>query len=37
MIINNVRLVLGNEVVKGSVEIHEGVIRAFAETQSRSP
>ena len=37
MIINNVRLVLENEVVDGSVEVHEGVIRAFAETQSRTP
>ena len=37
MIINNVRLVLENEVVNGSVEVGDGVIRAFAETQSRSP
>ena len=37
MIINNVRLVLENEVVNGSVEVRDGVIRAFAETQSRSP
>jgi len=37
MIINNVRLVLENEVVDGSVEVHDGVIRAFAETQSRTP
>jgi alpha-D-ribose 1-methylphosphonate 5-triphosphate diphosphatase len=37
MIINNVKLVLENEVVGGSVEIQDGVIRAFAETQSRSP
>jgi phosphonate metabolism protein PhnM len=37
MIINNVKLVLENEVVDGSIEIQDGVIRAFAETQSRSP
>lgn len=37
MIINNVRLVLENEVVNGSVEVRDGVIRAFAETRSRSP
>jgi len=37
MIINNVRLVLENEVVDGSVEIQDGVIRAFAETRSRAP
>ncbi len=37
MIINNVRLVLENEVVEGSVDVRDGVIRSFAETQSRSP
>ena len=37
MIINNVRLVLENEVVNGSVEVRDGVIRAFAETRSRTP
>jgi len=37
MIINNVKLVLENEVVDGSIEIQDGVIRAFAETQSRAP
>ncbi len=37
MIINNVRLVLENEVVNGSVEVWDGVIRAFAETRSRTP
>ena len=37
MIINNVKLVLDNEVVDGSIEIQDGTIRAFAETQSRSP
>lgn len=37
MIINNVKLILDNEVVDGSIEIQDGTIRAFAETQSRSP
>lgn len=37
MIINNVRLVLENEVVNGSVEVRDGVIRAFAETRSHTP
>ncbi|WP_312690302.1 alpha-D-ribose 1-methylphosphonate 5-triphosphate diphosphatase [Kosakonia sp.] len=37
MIINNVQLILEDEVVKGSLEVREGVIRAFAETQSRQP
>ena len=37
MIINNVKLVLEDEVVQGSLEIAGGVIRAFAETQSRLP
>jgi alpha-D-ribose 1-methylphosphonate 5-triphosphate diphosphatase len=37
MIINNVKLVLENEVVDGSLEVQDGAIRAFAETQSRSP
>ena len=31
MIINNVKLVLDNEVVDGSIEIQDGTIRAFAE------
>ncbi len=37
MIINNVKLVLEDEVVDGSLEVRDGVIRAFAETQSRQP
>lgn len=37
MIINNVKLVLENEVIGGSIEIQDGEIRAWAETQSRSP
>ncbi|HAF51814.1 MAG TPA: phosphonate metabolism protein PhnM, partial [Leclercia adecarboxylata] len=37
MIVNNVKLVLENEVVDGSIEVQDGVIRAFAETPSRSP
>ncbi|MEG1215015.1 MAG: phosphonate metabolism protein PhnM, partial [Leclercia sp.] len=34
MIINNVKLVLEDDVVQGSLEIQDGVIRAFAEGQS---
>ena len=34
MIINNVKLVLEDEVVQGSLEIQDGVIRAFAQSQS---
>lgn len=37
MIINNVKLVLADDVVDGSIDIEAGTIRAFAETQSRSP
>ena len=37
MIVNNVKLVLENEVVDGSIDVQDGVIRAFAETQSRLP
>ncbi|TKU78500.1 alpha-D-ribose 1-methylphosphonate 5-triphosphate diphosphatase [Citrobacter sp. wls710] len=37
MIINNVKLVLEDEVVQGSLEIAGGFIRAFAETQSCLP
>lgn len=37
MIINNVKLVLENEVVNGSLEMQDGEIRAFAESQSRLP
>ena len=35
MIINNVKLVLDDEVVHGSLEVHDGRILAFAESQSR--
>ena len=34
MIINNIKLVLENEVVHGSLEMQDGEIRAFAESQS---
>ncbi|WP_192458255.1 alpha-D-ribose 1-methylphosphonate 5-triphosphate diphosphatase [Musicola keenii] len=37
MIINNVRLVLDNEVVTGSLECHQGMIRTLADTPSRLP
>ena len=37
MIINNVKLVLENEVVHGSLEMQDGEIRTFAESQSRLP
>ena len=37
MIINNVKLILEDEVISGSLEVRDGVIRAFAETQSRQP
>ncbi|KNC90291.1 alpha-D-ribose 1-methylphosphonate 5-triphosphate diphosphatase [Trabulsiella odontotermitis] len=37
MIINKVKLVLEDEVVHGSVDVQDGVIRAFAQTQSRLP
>lgn len=37
MIINNVKLILEDEVVDGSLEVRDGVIRTFAETQSRQP
>ncbi len=37
MIINNVKLVLEDEVVHGSLEVHDGVIRTFAESQSSQP
>ena len=37
MIINNIKLVLENEVVHGSLEMQDGEIRAFAESQSRLP
>lgn len=35
MIINNVKLVLENEVVSGSLEVQNGEIRVFVESQSR--
>ncbi|MBB1199186.1 alpha-D-ribose 1-methylphosphonate 5-triphosphate diphosphatase [Enterobacteriaceae bacterium 89] len=37
MIINNVKLVLENEVVHGSIDVQDGVICSYAETQSQSP
>ncbi|MGG7445955.1 alpha-D-ribose 1-methylphosphonate 5-triphosphate diphosphatase [Kosakonia oryzendophytica] len=37
MIINNVKLILENEVVNGSLEIRDGMIRTFAETLSSQP
>lgn len=37
MIVNNVKLVLENEVVTGSLEVQDGVIRAFADSDSRLP
>ena len=37
MIINNVKLVLEDEVVQGSLEIEGGVIRTFAESPSSLP
>ncbi|WP_319784425.1 alpha-D-ribose 1-methylphosphonate 5-triphosphate diphosphatase [Oceanisphaera sp. IT1-181] len=37
MIITNVNLVLENEVVRGSVEVTDGVIRALADSPSQQP
>ncbi|HBZ8438852.1 TPA: alpha-D-ribose 1-methylphosphonate 5-triphosphate diphosphatase [Klebsiella aerogenes] len=37
MIINNVKLVLEDETINGSLEVQEGRIYAFAENQSRLP
>ena len=37
MIINNVKLVLEDDVVQGSLEIEGGIIRAFAESPSSLP
>ena len=37
MIINNIKLVLENDVVHGSLEVKDGEIRAFADSQSRLP
>ncbi|QKJ87665.1 alpha-D-ribose 1-methylphosphonate 5-triphosphate diphosphatase [Paramixta manurensis] len=37
MIVNNVQLVLENEVVHGSLEIDEGVIRSYSDSASQLP
>ena len=37
MIINNVRLVLDDQVVEGSLEMKNGVISAFADSSSQLP
>jgi len=37
MIINNVRLILENELVAGSLEMRDGLIASFSETPSRQP
>lgn len=37
MIINNVKLVLENEVVTGSIEVQDGVIRTVADSDSHLP
>lgn len=37
MIINNVRLVLDDQVVEGSLEMQDGVISAFADSRSQLP
>ncbi|EKZ6356739.1 alpha-D-ribose 1-methylphosphonate 5-triphosphate diphosphatase [Klebsiella aerogenes] len=37
MIINNVKLVLEDETINGSLEVQDGRIYAFAESQSRQP
>ncbi len=37
MIINNVKLVLEDQVVEGSLEINDGTIRSFADTPSQLP
>ena len=34
MIINNVKLILEDEVINGSLEVQDGRISAFAESQS---
>lgn len=36
MIINNVKLVLDDEVVHGSLEVQDGRILAFAESQKQA-
>ena len=37
MIVNNVRLILEQEVVAGSLEMRDGLIASFSETPSRQP
>ncbi|WP_437612539.1 alpha-D-ribose 1-methylphosphonate 5-triphosphate diphosphatase [Erwinia sp. V71] len=37
MIINNVRLVLKDEVVNGSLEMRDGIIRSFSDSSSQLP
>ncbi|MEM6049547.1 alpha-D-ribose 1-methylphosphonate 5-triphosphate diphosphatase [Erwinia sp. P7711] len=37
MIINNVKLILENEVVSGSLACENGIIQAFSDTSSQSP
>lgn len=37
MIITNVNLVLKDEIVKGSVEVVDGVIRSMSNTSSQLP
>lgn len=37
MIVNNVRLVLENEVVAGSLEMRDGMIASFSESRSQLP
>ena len=37
MIINNVKLVLDDQVVEGSLEMQNGVISAFADSRSQLP
>ncbi|MCZ4058081.1 alpha-D-ribose 1-methylphosphonate 5-triphosphate diphosphatase [Pantoea sp. LMR881] len=37
MIVNNVKLVLEDEVVAGSLEMRDGVIASFSETRSQQP
>ncbi len=37
MIINNVKLILENEVLDGSIETEDGIIRRFGENRSRLP
>lgn len=37
MIINNIKLVLDNDVVHGSLEVQDGEIRAFADSRAVCP